>query len=110
MQTRELDTPSAGPFAWAAAQNARMRALAMWSHYTQAQKIRAERMKLALELCYHAKNIYINPREKFISIKIDKPRVRDSKNLALLEADYEKQGVKKITTDQGITYRIAKTK
>jgi len=108
MQTKELDTKNAGFYAFAAAQNARMRAAAMWSHYTQAQRIQAERIKLGLELCYSAKGFYINPRNKFITIKIDNPTVRDRKNLAILEADYAKQGITKIATAQGISYRIAK--
>ena len=71
-------------------------------------RVRAERMKLALELCYSAKNFYINPRGKFITIKIDNPRVKDRANLALLEEDYAAQGITKIVTAQGITYRIPK--
>jgi hypothetical protein len=108
MKEKELDTQSAGYYAYAAARDARMRATAMWSHYTDAERTRAERMKLGLELCYSAKGIYINPRNKFIAIKIDKPTVRDRKNLALLEQDYEAQGITKVLTNQGVTYRIAK--
>jgi hypothetical protein len=108
MKERELETRNAGFYAYAAARDARMRATAMWSHYTEAERVRAERMKLALELCYSAKNFYINPRGRFISIKIDNPRVKDRSNLVLLEQDYVEQGITKIVTVQGITYRIPK--
>jgi hypothetical protein len=108
MKEKELDTQSAGYYAYAAARDARMRATAMWTHYTDAERTRAERMKLGLELCYSAKGIYINPRNKFIAIKIDNPTVKDRKNLALLEQDYETQGITKVLTNQGVTYRIAK--
>ena len=108
MKQQELDTPSAGYYAYAAARDARMRAAAMWSHYTEKERVRAERMKLALELCYSAKGFHINPREKFISIKIDRPNIRDRANLRLLEADWAAEGIAKIATAQGITYRIAK--
>lgn len=108
MKQKELDTVDAGYFAFAAARNARMRATAMWSHYTDAERVRAERMKLGLELCYSAKGFYINPRNKFIAIKIDNPVVKDRKNLNLLEKDYEAEGITKVLTKQGITYRIAK--
>ena len=110
MKQKELDTLSAGQYAWAAAQNARMRAIAMWSHYTHAERTRAERMRLALELCYAAKGFHINPREKFISIKVDKPQIRDRKQLRLLESDWAEQGIVKIATAQGVTYRVAKNK
>ena len=108
MLNKELETQSAGYYAFAAARDARMRAAAMWSHYTDAERTRAERIKLGLEIVYYAKGIYINPRGKFISIKIDKPQVRDRKNLALLEADYDKAGIKKAVSAQGVVYRIAK--
>lgn len=108
MKEKELDTQSAGYYAYAAARDARMRAAAMWSHYTEAERVRAERMKLALELCYSARAFYINPRDKFITIKIDNPRVKDRVNLALLESDYEQEGIVKIATAQGISYRIPK--
>jgi hypothetical protein len=108
MQQQELENKNAGSYAYAAARNARMRATAMWSHYTQAERVRAERMKLGLELCYSARGFYINPREKFIAIKIDNPTVRDRRSLAMLEKKYDKEGIKKIVTNQGVTYRIAK--
>ena len=108
MQAQELETKSAGYFAYAAARDASMRAIAMWSHYTDWERVRAERMKIGLEMVYNAKGIHINPRGKFIAIKVDQPQVRDRKNLALLEKDYELLGITKVLTQQGITYRIPK--
>ena len=105
MQSKELETQSAGYYAFAAARDARMRAAAMWSHYTDTERTRAERIKLGLELVYYAKGIYINPRGKFIAIKVDNAKVR-VKNLALLESDYHKAGIAKVVTAQGVTYRI----
>jgi hypothetical protein len=108
MKAQELETKSAGYYAYAAARDASMRAIAMWSHYTDKERVRAERMKLGLEMVYNAKGIYVNPRGKFIAVKVDKPQVRDRKNLALLEKDYELLGITKVLTEQGVTYRIPK--
>ena len=108
MKAQELETKSAGYYAYAAARDASMRAVAMWSHYTDRQRVRAERMKLGLEMVYNAKGIHINPRGKFIAVKVDRPQVRDRKNLALLEKDYELLSITKVVTEQGITYRIPK--
>ena len=108
MKAQELETKSAGYYAYAAARDASMRAVAMWSHYTDRERVRAERMKLGLEMVYNAKGIHINPRGKFIAVKVDKPQVRDRKNLALLEKDYELLGITKVLTEQGVTYRIPK--
>jgi len=108
MKAQELETKSAGYFAYAAARDASMRAIAMWSHYTDRERVRAERMKLGLEMVYNAKGVYVNPRGKFIAVKVDRPQVRDRKNLALLEKDYELLGITKVLTEQGVTYRIPK--
>jgi hypothetical protein len=108
MKAQELETKSAGYYAYAAARDASMRAIAMWSHYTDKERVRAERMKIGLEMVYNAKGIHINPRGKFIAIKVDRPQVRDRKNLALLEKDYELLGITKVLTEQGVTYRIPK--
>ena len=108
MKAQELETKSAGYYAFAAARDASMRAVAMWSHYTDKERVRAERMKLGLEMVYNAKGIHINPRGKFIAVKVDQPQVRDRKNLALLEKDYELLSITKVVTEQGITYRIPK--
>jgi len=108
MKERELETKSAGYFAYAAARDASMRAAAMWSHYTDQERVRAERMKIGLEMVYHAKGIHINPRGKFIAVKVDQPTVRDRKMLALLEKDYDSMGITKVVTQQGVTYRIPK--
>ena len=108
MKAHELETKSAGYYAYAAARDASMRAVAMWSHYTDRERVRAERMKLGLEMVYNAKGIHINPRGKFIAVKVDRPQVRDRKNLALLEKDYELLSITKVVTEQGITYRIPK--
>ena len=108
MQEKELNTPSAGFYARAAALDARMRNIAMSSKYSEAQKIQAERMKLGLEMVYSAKGFHINYRLKFITIKVDAPTVRDRKTLALLEQDYEKAGITKQVSQQGVIYRIKK--
>lgn len=108
MKAQELETKSAGYYAFAAARDASMRAVAMWSHYTDRERVRAERIKIGLEMVYNAKGVHINPRGKFIAIKVDQPQVRDRKNLALLEKDYELLSITKVVTEQGITYRIPK--
>ena len=108
MKAQELETKSAGYYAYAAARDASMRAVAMWSHYTDRERVRAERIKIGLEMVYNAKGVHINPRGKFIAIKVDQARVRDRKMLALLEKDYELLSITKVVTKQGITYRIPK--
>ena len=108
MQEKELSNKSAGYYAYAAARDARMRNLVESSHYSEQQKILADRMALALELVYWAKGIHINYRKKFIAVKVDRAQVRDRQNLQLLEAEYTLKGYNKISTAQGVTYHIPK--
>jgi len=107
MNTRELDTQAA-PNKWWAAQDARMRNIANKSHYAESVHIRAERMVLALGLCYSAQGIHEAFGKKGVSVKVDRPRfVKDRKNLQLLEADWALLGVTKKTSAQGVIYRFA---
>jgi len=108
MLEKELETKSAGYYAYAASRDASMKSLIASTHYTEAEKITAERVKLGLEHVYSARGVYITYRKKFISIKLDQPRVRDRVNLRLLEEEYASKGYVKASTEQGITYRIPK--
>ena len=105
MQAMTLDTKEAD-FKWWAAQDARMRNIKNASTWTDADKTRAERMKLGLALVYGNKQIYIAYGKRGISIKVDGAYVVDRKNLALLEQDYDKVGIKKKITPQGVIYNI----
>jgi hypothetical protein len=105
MLEKELDTQASGN-KWWSKKDARMKSYAYSTTYSEQQKIAAERVKLGLELCYANKDIHINFRKKFITIKVEKPLVRDRKNLKLLEAEYEDRGYKKCVSAQGIIYRI----
>jgi hypothetical protein len=108
MQTVDLETKSAGYYAFAAARNARMTSIANASHFTEKQRIQAERMRLALELVYSARAIHVNFRKTQVTIKVDRPTVRDRQELTLLEKSWETLGVKKRVSDQGVNYNFAK--
>ena len=108
MKARELDTKDAGFYAYAAARDASMRNIAQKSHYSEAQCLRAERMRMALETVYSAKKVYINYRSKFIAVKLEFAIARDRKSIAVLEADYAREGISKQISPQGVIYRIPK--
>jgi hypothetical protein len=106
MIAKELDTKSAGQFAWVAARDARMRNYANSTLYTDAQKHKAERIKLILEMVYSAKQVHINYRKTFVAIKVDNGRIRDAKLLKIAENDWANEGITKRVSDQGIVYRF----
>ncbi len=105
MKTLELDTKEA-PNKWWAARDARMRNYANSTRYSDSQKIAAERMKLALEIVYAAKSVYIAYGKTGISLKVDGARVRDRKELALMEAGWAIAGYEKRVSAQGVIYRF----
>lgn len=104
MKANEIDSKDSGIYAFYAARDARMRNIANASHFAEVDKIRAERMKMALGLVYAAKGIYVNFRKTKIAVKVDAGWVRDRENLALLEKDWEAQGVTKTLSAQGVIY------
>lgn len=106
MKTVELETTAAA-CGWWAARDAQMRSTVNASHYSEAVKVRAERMRLVLELLYSAKNIYIAFGRRGISIKVDGALVRDRKALRALEADWAAEGIVKKISAQGVIYRLA---
>jgi hypothetical protein len=105
MLTKDLDTKEASN-AFFAARDARMRNYAMSSTYTAAERLKAERVKLALECVYRVTEVHINYRQKFIAVKLTNALVRDRASVADLEAFYAQEGIVKRETAQGTIYRI----
>ena len=105
MKTAVLNTEEASNKRWAA-QDARMRNIANKSRYPQSIQVRVERMMMVMDLVYSFKNIYDAYGKKGVSIKLDQARVKDNKNLAVLEQEWAAQGVIKKVSEQGIIYRL----
>ncbi len=105
MQTTFKDTQEA-PNKWWAAQDARIRNIANKSHWGPQVQLKVEQMKMVLDCLYSGK-IYEAYRRKSVAIKIDQPRVKARSDLALMEAEWARQGITKTETPQGILYRVA---
>lgn len=106
MIERESDFKPAGRYAFFAAKEARQKSLCNASKFTNEQHIRAERVKLALELVYSCEEVSVTNCEKWIRVKVHKAKVVDPKTLALLENDWAIKGITKMITNQGIIYRV----
>jgi len=108
MNTRELDTlPATNK--WWARQDANRLNLKWEPTYAESQKLKASRVRGCLDLVYGSKGVHINFREKWIAIKVDRPVIRDRRNLQLLESDWEREGIIRRTTAQGVIYRIPRS-
>ena len=108
MKTKELETTSAGSFAWAAAQDAMRRNENNKCLYTAAEKTKVAGWQSLLDYAYSYKEMFVNYRQKFIVIKIDAARVKDAVMLRDVEAVLESYGVTKSVTAQGVLYRYNK--
>lgn len=106
MKVVDSEVNAAGRYAIAAILDARMKNSVGITHYTDKQVARANSMKYVLEMCYAAKDIYINYRQKFITVKVDGAQVKDRRMLAELVAGWEKEGIYRVDSKQGVMYRI----
>jgi allophanate hydrolase subunit 1 len=108
MRTQSIETNEAlAQNKWIAFRDATMRNAVNSTKHSSANKLRAERMKLALEVVYATQEVYINYGKKGISVKVEGNRVADRKNLSSLEEQWESTGVVKKVSGQGIIYRFS---
>ncbi len=106
MLTKDTENKDAGKYAFFAARDARMKSAVNATLFSADRKLKAERIKLGLEMCYASDGVFLEFRKTMASIKVNHPCVRDRKNLRALEADYESWGCTKRKSAQGITYRL----
>ena len=106
MKEQELENKGAGMYAYAAARDARIRSYANSTLYTEAEKIRAERMRGALELCYMHSGVHVNYRQRFVAVKVNGAEVKRRQDLRALEQDWANEGITKHVSGQGVIYRI----
>ena len=105
MHTVTLNTEEAPNKFWAY-RDARMRNYANSTRYDSATKIRAERMKLVLEMLYASRAVYIAYGKRGVSLKVDRASVRDKRELAVMEALWASEGTVKKVSAQGVIYRF----
>lgn len=106
MIAQETEYKSAGRFAWFAAKDARQKSLANKTRFSDKQLAKADRISLALELVYFCEKVTVDYCNKWVRVKVHKGQIKDKKNLALLETDWENQGIVKVVTPQAIIYRV----
>ena len=106
MIERDTEHKSAGKFAFFAARDASLKSAVNASRFSDSQKLRAERMKLGLELVYSAEQVSITNCKKWIRVKVHKATIKDHKHLRLLESDWALEGITKVYTDQGVIYHV----
>ena len=104
---KELDTKDAGSYAYAAARDAQRKNSNNKSHYTQDQIRKALSVRDLLDSAFSYTNLYINYRQKFIAIKAEGARARDSMAKEVINL-FESNGYLVASTPQGVIVRIVK--
>ena len=104
---KELDTKDAGSYAYAAARDAQRKNSNNKSHYTQDQIRKALSVRDLLDSAFSYTNLYINYRQKFIAIKAEGARARDSMAKEVITL-FESNGYLVASTPQGVIVRIVK--
>ena len=101
----ELNTVGAGGFSYAAAMDAIRRNGEMRSTYTADQRRQVQSIYDLLDTAYSYRTMYMNFRKKFVSIKLEGARPRDGM-FRDVEAMFRDLGVQRLTSPQGVIYRI----
>ena len=104
---KELDTKDAGSYAYAAVRDAQRQNSNNKSTYSQEQIRKALTVRDLLDSAYSYSNLYINYRKKFIAIKAEGARARDSMAQQVVEL-FESNGYLVASTPQGLIVRITK--
>lgn len=107
MQSKFLNTEDSGFNASKVAYRARMYHLGHQSTFTQKQLVRAERIKIAMEMVYKAKNFFVTCRKTGICVKVDGiAGIVNKSALTQLNKDYTAEGIAIRPTPQGVNYFI----
>jgi hypothetical protein len=104
---KELDTKDAGQFAFAAAIDAQRRNTNNKSFYSQEQIKKAITVRDLIDTAFSYSNLYINYRQKFIAIKAEGARARDSLAKDVVDL-FKSNGYGVVSTPQGMIVRIDK--
>jgi hypothetical protein len=104
---KELETKQAGQFAFAAVMDAQRQNSNNKSTYTQEQVRKALTVRDLLDSAFSYKTLYINYRKKFIAVKAEGARARDSMAREVV-ALFESNGYDVAQSPQGLIVRIAK--
>jgi len=102
---KELETKDAGRYAFAAALDAQRRNSNNKSHYTAEQIQRAVTARDLIDTAFSYTKLYINYRQKFIAIKAEGARRKDSMASEVVKL-FDDRGYSVVTTPQGLIIRI----
>ena len=104
---KDLETVGAGPYARYAAMDAERQNSNNKSHYTQEEIRRALTVRDLIDTAFTTTKLYINYRKKFIAVKAEGARRKDSMAKQVVDL-FESNGYSVVSTPQGLIVRIDK--
>ena len=104
---KELETKQAGGYAFAAAMDAQRQNSNNKSTYSQEEIRKALTVRDLLDSAFSYKTLYINYRKKFIAVKAEGARARDSMAREVITL-FESNGYDVAQSPQGLIVRIVK--
>lgn len=108
IQTQETEHQSAGRYAWVAARDASQRSAVYATTHGYQDKLKAERIKLMLDMMYYTDSTSITYCKNWIRVKAHNARKQNRELIAEMESHWAEQGITKKITAQGIIYNVRK--
>lgn len=111
MQHKQIDTQEVEMGKkYAAHLDAKRKSAEAQQYYSKTQQKEAATVFEAVRVSYLRSKVYLNYREKFYSVKVQRPSKADqlSKEVTKVEKLLEDVGATKVVSAQGIIYRINK--
>jgi hypothetical protein len=106
IKTKELDTRSAGQYAWYAARDAQRYSDECRMLYTPRQRSQVETFLSIVQMAYTRVRAEPTYRKSFAVIKIENGSVRDRRLAREIDDLCQERGYEKVTTPQGSNFRI----
>jgi hypothetical protein len=102
---KDLETRAAGNYAYAAVMDAQRQNANNKSHYSQDKIRQAVTVRDLIDSYFNYTKLYINYRKKFIAVKAEGARRKDSMAQEVVKL-FETNGYGVVTTPQGMIVRI----
>ena len=112
MKVLEHDETTSREHAFAAAVDAQKQHRIFWPSFTKDKQDIASDLKALCHAAYFGSKVYMNARDKFIAVKVDKPKASAAwlyaTELAALNTYATKVGIEPVTTINSLIFRVMK--
>ena len=109
---KQLDVDDSVQPAFLVRQDANEQHAKYWPTHTYAKQVAATSLKELAVNAYFRSKVYLNAREKFLVVKVDRPhhadKLQNTKQLKDLETFVRLYGIEVLSTKNNLLFRISK--